>query len=213
MSLNAPGTGDDTAKPAMWIDANVHGNEIQGTEIVLYTLWMLASAYGSNEALTQLLDEKSFYLLPSQNPDVQSLLYWRGMLIVIAWGAVADGKRVAQQCVGRHGRLPLTPTATNVCGDAASQLDLTYNPSTSRLELLQLQTADGRACLQQWSLPPHEMTAGSGEWRDDGEICFTGDRIRPSNCHHRRPFIQLRPTAPPARGAFPRSMSPARAPC
>jgi hypothetical protein len=109
-------------------------------------------------------------LLPSQNPEIQSLLYWRGMLIAIAWGRESDGQRNALQCVGRHGRLPLTPAATNISGDHGAQLDLAYNPRSSRFEILSLQQDGGRAAIRQWSLAPHEMTAGGADWQDDGEI-------------------------------------------
>jgi len=67
-------TGPDTTKPGMWIDGNVHGNEIQSAEAVLYSLWYLAKAYGNIERLTTLIDETSLYLLPSQNPDGRD--YW-----------------------------------------------------------------------------------------------------------------------------------------
>lgn len=62
-------TGSDTDKPGMWIDGNVHGNEIQASEVVLYTLWKLAASHGENERLTELVDRASFYLLPVVNPD------------------------------------------------------------------------------------------------------------------------------------------------
>ena len=67
-------TGEDTDKPGMWIDGNVHGNEIQAAEVVLYTLWKLAAAHGENDRLTELVDRASFYLLPSVNPDGRD--YW-----------------------------------------------------------------------------------------------------------------------------------------
>lgn len=67
--VNSPKSGPDTEKPAMWIDGNVHGNEIQASEVVLYSLWYLTKAYGQNEDLTELLDNYSFYFLISQNPD------------------------------------------------------------------------------------------------------------------------------------------------
>lgn len=67
--INNPKTGPDTAKPAMYIDGNIHGNEIQAGEVVVYTAWYLLSAYGSVEPLTKLLDESAFYLIPSINPD------------------------------------------------------------------------------------------------------------------------------------------------
>ncbi len=72
--VNSPKTGPDASKPAMWIDGNVHGNEIQAGEAVVYALWYLTKAYGRNEDLTKLLDSCSFYLLPSQNPDGRD--YW-----------------------------------------------------------------------------------------------------------------------------------------
>ena len=33
MTINNPDTGPETGKPAMYIEANVHGNEIQGAEV------------------------------------------------------------------------------------------------------------------------------------------------------------------------------------
>ena len=59
--VNSPKTGPDTSKPAMYIDGNVHGNEIQAAEMVLYTLWYLTKAYGVNADLTALLDRCAFY--------------------------------------------------------------------------------------------------------------------------------------------------------
>jgi Zinc carboxypeptidase len=72
--VSSPKTGPDTSKPGMWIDGNVHGNEIQAAEAVLYSIWYLTKAYGHNEDLTELLDNYSFYFLPSQNPDGRQ--YW-----------------------------------------------------------------------------------------------------------------------------------------
>jgi hypothetical protein len=72
--VNSPATGPDHSKPAMWIDGNVHGNEIQSAEVVLYSLWYLAKAYGQNADLTELLDNYSFYMVLSQNPDGRD--YW-----------------------------------------------------------------------------------------------------------------------------------------
>ncbi|MFN0132694.1 MAG: M14 family metallopeptidase [Phycisphaerales bacterium] len=69
--VNSPKTGPHTAKPAMWIDGNVHGNEIQSAEAVVYSLWYLTKAYGQVPSLTKLLDNYVFYLMPSQNPDAR----------------------------------------------------------------------------------------------------------------------------------------------
>jgi hypothetical protein len=67
--VNSPKSGPHQAKPAMWIDGNIHGNEIQASEVVLYSLWYLTKAYGNNERLTALVDNYSFYFMPSVNPD------------------------------------------------------------------------------------------------------------------------------------------------
>jgi hypothetical protein len=69
VTLNNPATGADTDKTAIFIDANIHGNEIQGAETVLYTIWYLTKSYGKIERLTRLVDERAFYLLPMENPD------------------------------------------------------------------------------------------------------------------------------------------------
>ena len=73
-TVTSPTTGPDTEKPGMWIDGNVHGNEVQAAEAVLYSLWYLTKAYGQNEDLTELVDNYSFYFLVSQNPDGRE--YW-----------------------------------------------------------------------------------------------------------------------------------------
>lgn len=62
-------TGKAEDKPAIWIDGNIHSNEIQGTEFVLYTAWYLSEMYGDLEFITQLLKDKTFYLAPTINPD------------------------------------------------------------------------------------------------------------------------------------------------
>ncbi len=67
--LNNPDTGEDSEKPAMYIDGNVHGNEIQATETVLYSIWYLTKSYGEVEQLTDLIDRTAFYFVPSINPD------------------------------------------------------------------------------------------------------------------------------------------------
>ena len=69
MVVNNPDTGPDTTKPAMYIEANIHGNEIQGGEICIYTVWYLMENYGKIDRITKLVDERAFYLVPTVNPD------------------------------------------------------------------------------------------------------------------------------------------------
>lgn len=69
MTINNPATGPESAKAAMYIEANVHGNEIQGAEVCLYTIWYLMENYGRLEDITRLVDERVFYIVPTVNPD------------------------------------------------------------------------------------------------------------------------------------------------
>jgi hypothetical protein len=69
MTINNPRTGAEAEKAAMYIEANVHGNEIQGAEVTLYTIWYLMENYGRIDEITRLVDERVFYIVPSVNPD------------------------------------------------------------------------------------------------------------------------------------------------
>ncbi|MEE9118024.1 MAG: M14 family metallopeptidase [Calditrichia bacterium] len=63
--------GDVNRKPAIYIDGNIHSNEIQGAEVSLYTAWFLAENYGKVQWITGLLDNKTFYIVPTINPDAR----------------------------------------------------------------------------------------------------------------------------------------------
>lgn len=69
MTINNPATGPESAKAGMYIEANVHGNEIQGGEVCLYTIWYLMENYGRIDDVTRLVDERVFYIIPTVNPD------------------------------------------------------------------------------------------------------------------------------------------------
>jgi hypothetical protein len=69
MIVNNPDTGADTSKQAMYIEANIHGNEIQGGEICIYTIWYLMENYGKIDQITKLVDQRAFYIVPTVNPD------------------------------------------------------------------------------------------------------------------------------------------------
>jgi hypothetical protein len=74
VTINNPKTGDDRSKPAMYVDGNIHGNEIQGAEAALYLIWYLAENRDRLESLRRLTDERVFYVVPSINPDGRA--YW-----------------------------------------------------------------------------------------------------------------------------------------
>ena len=61
--------GDDKSRPAFWIDGAIHANEIQATEVVLYTAWYLLEARADNKLIERLLKERVFFCLPMMSPD------------------------------------------------------------------------------------------------------------------------------------------------
>jgi hypothetical protein len=69
MTINNPDTGPELSKAAMYIEANVHGNEIQGGEVCLYTIWYLMENYDRIPQVKKLVDERVFYIVPTVNPD------------------------------------------------------------------------------------------------------------------------------------------------
>ena len=56
-------------KPAIYVDACIHGGEVTGTQVCLYLIEYLITRYGSNKRITRLLDQRTFYILPCVNPD------------------------------------------------------------------------------------------------------------------------------------------------
>lgn len=67
--INNPATGAHTDKAAFWADANIHGNEIQGTEVNLYLIWFLMENYDALPKVKELVDTRAFYIVPTMNPD------------------------------------------------------------------------------------------------------------------------------------------------
>lgn len=61
--------GDVARKPGFWIDGGIHANEIQATEVVLYTAWFLAEMHAENKFVQQLLRDRVIYVLPDMSPD------------------------------------------------------------------------------------------------------------------------------------------------
>jgi murein tripeptide amidase MpaA len=62
-------TGADIDKPAFWIDGNIHAAELTASTACLYWLHQLATGYGKDREVTQLLDTRAVYIVPRLNPD------------------------------------------------------------------------------------------------------------------------------------------------
>jgi len=69
LEVTARKVGNPDRKPGMYIDGNIHGNEVQAGEVVAYTAWYLCHQYGRLPKVTELLDQYVFYLIPTINPD------------------------------------------------------------------------------------------------------------------------------------------------
>ncbi len=78
ITINNPETGGEMEKSAFYMDANIHGNEVQGGEIGLYTIWYLMENYAYNDYVKKLVDERVFYIFPSVNPDGRDLWLHNG---------------------------------------------------------------------------------------------------------------------------------------
>lgn len=69
LTINNPETGEALSKPGIYVDGNIHGNEIQATEVNLYLMNYLLTHYGKNEKVTEMVDRNAFYFVPSINVD------------------------------------------------------------------------------------------------------------------------------------------------
>ncbi len=61
--------GSPDKKPGMYIDGNIHSNEVQGAEFSLYTAWYLTESFKDTKFVQELLADKTFYIIPTINPD------------------------------------------------------------------------------------------------------------------------------------------------
>lgn len=64
-------TGRASEKPGFYIDGGIHANELQATEISVYTAWYLCESFAQIPFINQLLIEKVFYIAPSISPDAR----------------------------------------------------------------------------------------------------------------------------------------------
>ncbi|HSJ08835.1 MAG TPA: M14 family metallopeptidase [Longimicrobiales bacterium] len=93
--INNPDTGPHTQKTAFWADANIHGNEIQGTEVNLYLIWFLMENYDALPKVKELVDQRAFYIVPTMNPDGRENFLKTGgpsRSGMMAWDSDQDGR-------------------------------------------------------------------------------------------------------------------------
>lgn len=69
LTINNPKTGKHLEKPGVYVDGNIHGNEIQAGEVCLYYANMLLTKYGENPKITKAVDKNAHYIIPVVNVD------------------------------------------------------------------------------------------------------------------------------------------------
>ncbi len=73
MTLTNKKTGKDTDKPAAFFEGGRHSGEITSSECVMWMAQYLLMNYGIDPDVTNLLDTKTIYLRPVNNPDGHNL--------------------------------------------------------------------------------------------------------------------------------------------
>ena len=66
-------TGPHSDKPAFFLEGGRHAGEISGTEATLYFIDHVLTSYASDPAIRALLDTKTIYAKPQNNPDGATL--------------------------------------------------------------------------------------------------------------------------------------------
>jgi hypothetical protein len=72
MAITNYKVGDADRKPGFYVDGNIHSNEIQGAEICTYTAWYLTENFGDIDDITNMLNDRIFYIVPTINPDARN---------------------------------------------------------------------------------------------------------------------------------------------
>jgi murein tripeptide amidase MpaA len=62
-------SGPDSDKPAFFIEANIHAEEVTGCTAALHLIHKLLTQYGFDEKVTRVMDTRAFYIVPRLNPD------------------------------------------------------------------------------------------------------------------------------------------------
>jgi murein tripeptide amidase MpaA len=69
VTISNTATGEDIDKPAMYLEANRHSQEVTTAESALYFIWHILEHYGRDPEITRLVDSKALYVRVRNNPD------------------------------------------------------------------------------------------------------------------------------------------------
>ncbi|UCF18681.1 MAG: peptidase [Gemmatimonadota bacterium] len=73
VTLTNKETGAAVEKPAAFFEGGRHSGEVTSSESILWLIKHLLESYGRDEEITRLIDTKTIYLRPQNNPDGSSL--------------------------------------------------------------------------------------------------------------------------------------------
>jgi len=69
ITITNKATGKDTDKPAMFVSGNRHSGEVTARTAALLFAYDLINGYGNDEEITYLVDNFTYYVRPTENPD------------------------------------------------------------------------------------------------------------------------------------------------
>jgi hypothetical protein len=75
ITITSKKAGKDTDKPAFFLEGGRHAGEISGIETTLYFINHVLSNYGTDPAITTLVDTKALYVRPNNDPDGNTLYH------------------------------------------------------------------------------------------------------------------------------------------
>jgi murein tripeptide amidase MpaA len=81
LTISNAATGEPLEKPGFYVDGNIHGSEVTASTTALYFAWKLLSGHGREDAITHLVDDNAFYIIPVVSPDgVEHVLSHAGIV-------------------------------------------------------------------------------------------------------------------------------------
>ena len=69
IELTNVAAGEADAKPALWLDGNIHAGEVTGRQLLMYTVERLLASHGKDPEATRMLDTRAFFVMPVLDVD------------------------------------------------------------------------------------------------------------------------------------------------